>query len=54
LRTEEHPAGGSEAGVLYAIIEDMMPQLENSLRHVVKAHGHDVTTFNDAIQTQED
>ena len=32
----------------------LTPLLENSLRHVLKAHGHDVTTFDNAGQTQED
>lgn len=31
----------------------LTPLLENSLRHVLKLNGHDVTTFNDAAQTQE-
>jgi hypothetical protein len=32
----------------------LTPLLENSLRHVLKARGHDVTTFDNAGQTQED
>jgi hypothetical protein len=32
----------------------LTPMLENSLRHVLKASGHDVTTFDDATKTQED
>lgn len=32
----------------------LTPLLENSLRHVLKAHGHDVTTFDDSTQTQKD
>ncbi|UPJ95040.1 DUF4209 domain-containing protein [Bradyrhizobium sp. 172] len=32
----------------------LTPLLENSLRHVLKAHGHDVTIFDDANQTQQD
>jgi hypothetical protein len=32
----------------------LTPMLENSLRHVLKMHGHDVTTFDDANQVQED
>jgi hypothetical protein len=32
----------------------LTPLLENSLRHVLKAHGHDVTIFDDATQTQQD
>jgi hypothetical protein len=30
------------------------PLLENSLRHVLKSNGHDVTIFDDATQTQQD
>ena len=32
----------------------LTPLLENSLRQVLKSHGHDVTTFDNAGQTQED
>ena len=32
----------------------LTPLLENSLRHVLKMNGHDVTTFDDATQTQQD
>lgn len=32
----------------------LTPLLENSLRHLLKAHGHDVTIFDDATQTQQD
>jgi hypothetical protein len=32
----------------------LTPLLENSLRHVLKSHGHDVTKLNDATLTQED
>lgn len=32
----------------------LTPLLENSLRQVLKAHGHDVTIFDDATQTQKD
>lgn len=32
----------------------LTPMLENSLRHVLMMHGHDVTTFDDANQVQED
>lgn len=32
----------------------LTPLLENSLRHILKGHGHDVTIFDDATQTQED
>jgi hypothetical protein len=32
----------------------LTPLLENSLRHVLKASGHDVTNFKDATQTQAD
>jgi hypothetical protein len=32
----------------------LTPLLENLLRHVLKEHGHDVTIFDDATQTQQD
>lgn len=32
----------------------LTPMLENSLRYVLKGHGYDVTTFDDATQTQQD
>lgn len=32
----------------------LTPLLENSLRHILKAGGHDVTIFDDATQTQQD
>jgi hypothetical protein len=32
----------------------LTPLLENSLRHVLKNHGHDVTNFDDAKKTQQD
>lgn len=32
----------------------LTPLLENSLRHVLKSHGHDVTNFDDAKMTQQD
>jgi lysyl-tRNA synthetase class 1 len=32
----------------------LTPLLESSLRHVLKAHGHDVSIFDDATQTQKD
>jgi hypothetical protein len=32
----------------------LTPLLENSLRHVLKGHGHDVTVFDDASQLQQD
>jgi len=32
----------------------LTPLLENSLRHVLKANGHDVSIFDDATQTQQD
>ncbi len=32
----------------------LIPLLENSLRHVLKASDYDVATFDDATQTQED
>lgn len=31
----------------------LTPLVENSLRHVLKQYGHDVTTFDDATQTQK-
>jgi hypothetical protein len=41
---------GDKVAALYILT----PLLEASLRHVLKAHGHDVTTFDAATQTQED
>lgn len=32
----------------------LTPLLENSMRHVLKAKGYDVSTFDDATQTQKD
>lgn len=32
----------------------LTPLLENSIRHVLKGRGHDVTIFNNATQTQQD
>jgi len=32
----------------------LTPLLENSLRHVLKSHGHDVTNFDDSKMTQQD
>jgi hypothetical protein len=32
----------------------LTPLLENSLRHALRAYGHDVSKFDDATQTQED
>lgn len=32
----------------------LTPLLENSLRHVLKNHGHDVTSFDDSTMTQQD
>jgi hypothetical protein len=32
----------------------LTPLLENSLRHVLKCHGHDVTNFDDSTMTQQD
>ena len=32
----------------------LTPLLENSLRHILKTHGHDVSNFDDAEGTQED
>jgi hypothetical protein len=41
---------GDYIGALYILT----PQLENSIRHVLKAYGHEVTKFDDEAQTQED
>lgn len=41
---------GDAHGALYILV----PQLENSLRHVLKMHGHDVTKSNSKDDTQED
>lgn len=41
---------GDFVGALYILT----PLLENSLHHVLKTHGHDVTIFDDATQTQQD
>lgn len=41
---------GDYTGALYILT----PMLENSLRHALKTYGHDVTTFDDARQIQED
>jgi hypothetical protein len=41
---------GDLVGGLYILT----PLLENSLRHVLKAHGHEVSKFDDAKRTQED
>jgi hypothetical protein len=32
----------------------LTPLLENSLRHALKSHGHDVTNFDDSRMTQQD
>lgn len=32
----------------------LTPLLENSLRHVLKGNGHEVTKFDDSRMTQED
>lgn len=32
----------------------LTPLLENSLRYVLKSHGHDVTNFDDSTMTQQD
>jgi hypothetical protein len=32
----------------------LTPLLENSLRHVLRLRGHEVTIFDDATQTQQD
>ena len=41
-------------GDFVSAIYILTPLLESSLRHVLKAHGHDVTIFDDASQTQQD
>jgi hypothetical protein len=41
---------GDFASALYILT----PLLENSLRYVLKNHGHNVTIFDDATQTQQD
>lgn len=41
---------GDSVSALYILT----PMLENSLRHILKLNGHDVTTFDDAKQVQED
>lgn len=41
-------------GDYVAALYILTPLLENSLRHVLKSAGHDVTVFDDATQTQQD
>jgi hypothetical protein len=41
-------------GDFTSAVYTLTPLLENSLRHVLKLNGIDVTTFDDAGQTQED
>lgn len=41
-------------GDLIGAVYILTPLLENSLRHVLKGHGHEVTKFDDVDQTQED
>ena len=41
-------------GDFVSAIYILTPLLENSLRHVMKSNGHDVSIFNDATQTQQD
>ena len=41
-------------GDIVSAIYILTPLLENSLRHVMKSNGHDVTIFDDATQTQQD
>jgi hypothetical protein len=41
-------------GDLISAIYILTPLLENSLRHVLKTYGHDVSNFDDAEGTQED
>lgn len=40
-------------GDTISALHTLVPQLENSLRHVVRMHGHDVTKLNDDM-TQQD
>jgi hypothetical protein len=41
-------------GDFVSAIYVLTPMLENSLRYVLEANGHDVTIFDDATRTQED
>jgi hypothetical protein len=41
-------------GDFISALYTLTPLLENSLRHVLKSHGHDVTVFDDASQLQQD
>jgi hypothetical protein len=41
-------------GDFVSAIYILTPLLENSLRYVLKAHGYDVTIFDDTTQTQQD
>lgn len=41
-------------GDFIAALYILTPLLENSLRHVLKQRGHDVSIFDDATQTQQD
>jgi hypothetical protein len=41
-------------GDFVSAIYILTPLLENSLRHVLKSYGHDVTIFDDVTQTQKD
>ena len=41
-------------GDFISAIYILTPLLENSLRHILKLHGYDVSTFDDATQTQQD
>jgi hypothetical protein len=41
-------------GDFISAVYTLTPLLENSLRYVLKTHGHDVTKFDDAKGTQED
>ena len=41
-------------GDFVSAIYILTPLLENSFRHVLRSHGHDVTKFDDATQTQQD
>lgn len=41
-------------GDMVAALYILTPMLEGILRHLLKQHGHDVTTMDDATKTQED
>jgi hypothetical protein len=41
-------------GDMVSALYILTPLLEGILRHLLKQHGHDVTTMDDATETQED